>query len=102
MLRCTDSAALPCPLQETPGEDPTLNADWAEHFVGGFQGGTADPTRLKASACCKHFAAYSLEHFSVRTTRHSFDAQVTAQDLADTYLPAFQACANRGNASGVM
>ena len=23
--------------QETPGEDPTLNADWAEDFVSGFQ-----------------------------------------------------------------
>lgn len=25
--------------QETPGEDPTLNGDYAEGFVGGFQTG---------------------------------------------------------------
>ena len=30
------------------------------------------------------------------------DAIISAQDLADTYLPPFVSCANRGNASGVM
>ena len=92
-----------------------LNADWAEHFVAGFQTGPSTaaapapaagqqqrPAYLKASACCKHFAAYSLERYSPTTSRHSFNAVVTEQDLADTYYPAFVACANRGNASGVM
>ena len=96
--------------QETPGEDPTLNADWAEHFVAGFQqgaphkgsGGSGSTAYLQASACCKHFAAYSLEKVSAATTRHSFDAVVSQQDLQDTYFPAFISCANRGNASGVM
>ena len=43
--------------RETPGEDPTLNADYAEGFVGGFQEGEDDSSRIKASSCCKHYAA---------------------------------------------
>ena len=86
--------------QETPGEDPVLNADYAEGFVGGFQTGE-DGSKLKASACCKHYAAYSMED-SDGQTRHDTNAVVTKQDLTDTYFPAFIACANRGNASGIM
>lgn len=94
--------------QECPGEDPTLNGDYAEGFVGGFQTGP-DSTYLKASSCCKHYAAYNLEKWSPDgpnasnpVDRHHFNAVVTEQDLQDTYFPAFMSCANRGNASGVM
>eukprot|EP00958_Prasinococcus_capsulatus_P018269 scaffold2129_cov318-Prasinococcus_capsulatus_cf.AAC.2 len=52
-----------------------------------------------ASACCKHFAAYSMEQAD-GVDRESFDAQVTQYDLADTYFPAFQACVTLGRASG--
>lgn len=86
--------------QETPGEDPVLNGDYAEGFVRGFQEGE-DSSHLKASACCKHFAGYSLENWE-DTNRHIFDAIITEQDLADTYYPAFMSCASRGKASGVM
>ena len=41
------------------------------------------------------FYAYSLED-SDHFTRHNFSASVTARDLAETYLPAFQACAAAG------
>ena len=41
--------------QETPGEDPTLNAAYAAEFPAGMQG--PDPNRLKASACLKHYVA---------------------------------------------
>jgi hypothetical protein len=34
--------------------------------------------------------AYSLEDWG-GVTRHQFDANVTEQDLEDTYLPAFKA-----------
>jgi beta-glucosidase-like glycosyl hydrolase len=34
--------------------------------------------------------------------RHNFDATVTAQDLADSYLPAFQSCVEEGRVSGLM
>jgi beta-D-xylosidase 4 len=88
--------------QETPGEDPTVNADYAEHFVRGFQTGEQDPSRLKASACCKHFVAYSVERYNASIDRHSFNAIVSPRDLEDTYLPAFAACVSRGNASALM
>ena len=57
-----------------------------------------NPDRLKASACLKHFVAYSLEnssHFahgkalSPYVDRHHFNAVVSEQDLEDTYLPPF-------------
>ena len=91
-----------------PGEDLTLNSDYAAAFVSGFQSGE-DASHLKASCCCKHYAGYSLESWSPKgsldpkpITRHDFNAVISAQDLSDTYLPAFRSCANRGNASGVM
>ena len=52
---------------------------------------------IKASACLKHFAAYSEE-----TGRGGFAAMVTAQDMTDTYLPAFEAGVETGKASGIM
>lgn len=86
---------------ETPGEDPILNADYAELFVNGMQIGLEDPKRLKVSACCKHYAAYSVENWH-GMDRHHFDARVSEQDLVDTYYVPFQACVQKGKASGVM
>ena len=40
--------------EETPGEDPTINSEYAEQFVKGMQG--EDPKYLKVSACLKHYA----------------------------------------------
>lgn len=83
--------------QETAGEDPYLVSEYAFLFVSGFQGGVR-PTYLKASSCCKHFAAYSEE-----AGRMGFNAVVyNKQDFTDTYFPAFQSCAQRAGASGVM
>ncbi|KAG4069586.1 hypothetical protein HA402_005124 [Bradysia odoriphaga] len=82
--------------QETPGEDPYLNAEYARMFVDGLQGDEKQVGFLKVSACCKHFAAHSLEE-----NRHSFDAVVTKQDMADTYLPAFKACVEN-NVTSIM
>jgi beta-glucosidase-like glycosyl hydrolase len=36
------------------------------------------------------------------TDRHHFNAIATAQDLNDTFLPAFQAGVTEGKASGIM
>lgn len=82
--------------QETPGEDPYLNSEYARQFVGGFQGDEKQIGFIKASACCKHFAAHSIEE-----GRNSFDAVVTEQDMADTYLPAFKACIEK-NVTSIM
>jgi beta-glucosidase len=65
-------------------------------FVTGMQGDGSSGF-IKASACLKHYAAYNLE-----TGRNSFPAMVTAQDMEDTYLPAFEAGVTKGNASGIM
>jgi beta-glucosidase-like glycosyl hydrolase len=81
--------------EETPGEDPTMNGDYAEQFVTGMQG--ADSKYLKVSSCLKHYAAYNEE-----AGRNSFPAMVTSQDMEDTFLPAFQAGVEKGNASSIM
>ena len=83
--------------QETPGEDPLLNGHYAEDFVSGLQGNERRHGYLLTSAALKHFAAHSME-----TNRTSFSAVVTAQDMEDTYLPAFEAGVARGKASGIM
>ena len=85
--------------QETPGEDPYLTATYAETFVPGVQGD--DPKYLKASSCCKHYYAYDMEKWG-GTDRHHFDANITLQDEADTYFPAFHSCVRNGKASGMM
>ncbi|CAM8942411.1 unnamed protein product [Rhodiola kirilowii] len=92
--------------QETPGEDPLVAGKYAISFVRGlqgdsFQGGALKYGSLMASACCKHFTAYDLENWN-GTTRYVFDAQVNAQDLADTYQPPFQSCIQKAKASGIM
>ena len=83
--------------QETPGEDPALNGAYAENYVAGMQGDEATAKFLRVSACLKHFAAYSEE-----TGRLAFAAAVSAQDMADTYLPAFEQGVRKGRASAIM
>ena len=72
----------------------------------GFQESPVDGgAHLLASACCKHYAANSVERSTeagVSHTRHDFDANVTMQDLVDSYLPGFQACVEKGKVSGLM
>ena len=79
------------------GEDPTINGDYAAAFITGMQGDETANGYLKVSACLKHYAAYSLEgDCPGPSCRESFPAVVTAQDMEDTYLPAFQAGVERG------
>ena len=108
---------------ETPGECPTLTSWYAINYVRGMQGyaeynrsapaGSQSPPRImRASSCLKHFFAYDGPedwgrhgvNSSGAKTRFNFDARVTEQDLADTFLPAFEAGArpDLGAASGVM
>lgn len=94
--------------QETPGEDPLLSSRYSVAYVRGLQG---DPlssktkvrpsTRLRASACCKHFTAYDMDNWEGHT-RFSFNAVVSKQDLLDTYQPPFKSCVEQGRASGIM
>ena len=70
--------------QETYGEDPFLTGEIGAAFVRGLQG--TDPSFLKTVATAKHFAVHS----GPESARHTFNADVSAHDLADTYLPAFR------------
>tara|TARA_B100001287_G_scaffold56864_1_gene45202 strand:- start:3739 stop:5937 length:2199 start_codon:yes stop_codon:yes gene_type:complete len=69
---------------ETYGEDPYLTGQIGKAFVNGLQGNHYK--YLKVAAGAKHFAVHS----GPETTRHSFNAKVSSQDLNETYLPAFR------------
>ena len=104
---CTDLAREPRWGRniEVPGEDPYLVGEYAEWFVKGFERGPEDPEHIQASACCKHYAANSMEHTTeggVTHTRHEFSANITQQDLVDSYLLPFQSCVEKGEVSGLM
>lgn len=71
--------------QETYGEDPYLTSVLGVAFVRGMQG--SDSTYLKTATCAKHFAVHS----GPERLRHEFNAEVSPQDLYETYLPAFHA-----------
>lgn len=82
--------------QETYGEDPYLTAKMGSAMVRGLEGD--DPVYLKAVACAKHYAVHSGPEYN----RHSFNAQVDAYDLWDTYLPAFRELVVKAKVHGVM
>jgi pre-mRNA-splicing factor SYF2/beta-D-xylosidase 4 len=90
---------------EVPSEDPYQSGEYAEWFVKGMEQAPEDPYHIQASACCKHYAANSMEHSTecgVTHTRHDYDAKITEQDLVDSYLLPFQACVEKGKVSGLM
>lgn len=82
--------------QETYGEDPFLTATLAKAYVRGMQG--PDASRPDVIASPKHFAVHS----GPEPTRHAVDVWVSAQDLEDTYLPAFRAALVDAQAGSVM
>jgi len=91
---------------EVPGEDPMLVGEYAEWFVKGFERAPEDDgAHIQASACCKHYAANSMEHATEAGqthTRHDFSANITQQDLMDSYLLPFQGCVEKGKVSSLM
>jgi beta-D-xylosidase 4 len=86
--------------QETPGEDPFLASQYVYALVNGLQRGE-DQRYLKIAANCKHFDAYDLEKWN-GTDRFHFDAQVSDQDLVETYLPSFESCIRDAHAASIM
>lgn len=81
--------------QETYGEDLFLTSRLGTEFVKGMQG---DSDVIKAAACAKHFAVYS----GPEAVCHEFDAEVSAKDLEETYLPAFEALVKDAKVEGIM
>jgi beta-glucosidase len=82
--------------QETYGEDPFLTSTLGRNFVRGLQGD--DPRYLRVIATPKHFAVHS----GPESERHRFDADPSAHDLWDTYLPAFRATIVDAKADSIM
>ncbi|XP_021768773.1 probable beta-D-xylosidase 2 [Chenopodium quinoa] len=85
--------------QETPGEDPVVAGKYAASYVRGLQG--TDGDRLKVAASCKHYTAYDLDNWS-GVDRFHFNAQVTKQDMVDTYDVPFRECVMEGKVASVM
>ena len=81
---------------ETFGEDPYLTGILGCAYVRGLQGD--DPRYLKASACAKHYAVHS----GPESKRHEFNAEVSDDDLWNTYLPAFRDVVEKADVSGIM
>lgn len=81
---------------ETLGEDPYLTTRMGVRFIEGLQGD--DERYIKVAACAKHYAVHS----GPEDIRHSFNAEVSKQDLYETYLPAFKACVQEAKVEGVM
>ena len=81
---------------ETYGEDPYLQSRLGTAFVKGLQGD--DPKHMKAAACAKHYAVHS----GPEKLRHEFDAIAPKRDIAETYLPAFEALVKEGRVECVM
>ena len=80
---------------ETYGEDPYLTARLGQAYVRGLQG---DGPVMKSAACAKHFAVHS----GPENLRHRFNAEATPKDMAETYLPAFEACVVTAGVEAVM
>ena len=80
---------------ETYGEDPYLTARLGKAYVRGLQG---DGETMKAAACAKHFAVHS----GPEAIRHHFDAKANPKDMAETYLPAFEALVTEAGVEAVM
>ena len=81
---------------ETFGEDPYLTSRLGVRFIEGMQG--HDKKYMKVAACAKHFAVHS----GPEDVRHEFNAEVSMQDLYETYLPAFEACVKEAGVEAVM
>lgn len=103
---------------ETPSEDPYVLGRFGSAVVRAVQYGE-DPKYLRAVATVKHFVANSLEGPwpgpggpasypgtglcpGQTCTRHTIDVNISAFDLASSYMPAFKTSVVEGGALGVM
>jgi beta-glucosidase len=80
-------------------QDPFLAGELATAWIRGVQGD--DPKYVKIAASIKHFSVYSMEA-SGGANRKGFDPNVTARDVAESYLPMFKAGIVDGGALGMM
>lgn len=83
---------------ETPGEDALHVSRYARAMVRGMEG---DGPERRVVATCKHYAGNDFEDWN-GTTRHDFNAIISAQDLAEYYLRPFQECTRDSKAGSIM
>jgi beta-D-xylosidase 4 len=83
---------------ETPGEDIARIKGYTKAMLAGLEG---DQPERKIIATCKHYVGYDMEDWN-GTDRHSFDAQISMQDLAEYYMPPFQQCARDSRVGSFM
>ena len=82
--------------QECYGEDPYHMSQIGVAFVKGLQGN--HPTIMKAAACAKHFVMHS----GPEEGKFEFDVRASAQDVEESYMPAFKALVQDAKVEGVM
>lgn len=92
--------------QETPGEDPFHLSSYVKALIAGLEGtgdaaGSKNGKYKKVVSTCKHFAGYDVESWN-GNYRYQFDAQISAQDMVEYYLPPFQACARDARVGAFM
>ena len=68
---------------ETPGEDVARVNGYTAAFARGMEG---NKTQRQIIVTCKHYAGYDLEAWG-GVDRHSFNAKITPQELAEYYMP---------------
>lgn len=85
---------------ESPGESPLLNGLYGSAYTEGLQQ-RGDGELVQAVVTLKHWIAYSVEDYD-GVTRHTYDANVSAYDLANSFFPAFETTVKTGGALGVM
>lgn len=78
-------------VMESTGEDPYLNARFAEAQVKGFQGKDMKE-RYKVCSCIKHFAAYG----GATAGRDYNTVELSEHTLREFYLPAYRAGLDAG------
>ena len=90
--------------QETPGEDVYLTSQYGVQYISGMQGlnDEAGGGYLKTMTTCKHFAGFNSGFNLGSDQDQGFNALVSEQDLADTYLPGFASCVGTAKAASVM
>ena len=89
---------------ETSSEDPWFNGLYGAAYAEGAQYDPVEPGVLKTIVTLKHWGAYSVDLYRNATTtafRQSFDAKVSAFDMADSYAPVFAGAVRGHNSSAV-
>jgi len=88
-------------VDETPSEDPYVLGQHALHSVLGAQNGP-DEKYPMVGVTLKHWLANSVEGGVGKYTRETIDCNISAYDLASSYLPGFETPIKEGNALGIM